>query len=159
LICLNTVKKTRILPALFILIVFCGCNLPKSTSIYPTVFSAIEGSWKLEDSETIESWEFRDSIFHGQSFKLENSDTVTFEKLRILRKENKIFYEATVFQQNNGKPISFELTVYSKNEMNFENKFHDFPKKMHYEFPDEQSMIVTVSNEEKKVIFNFKKIK
>jgi hypothetical protein len=77
----------------------------------------------------------------------------------FLRKENKIFYEATVFQQNNGKPISFELTAYSKNEMNFENKFHDFPKKMHYEFPDEQSMIVTVSNEEKKVIFNFKKIK
>lgn len=151
-------RKTYILPTFFIFILFSGCALQNTISNYPTVFSTIEGTWKLENSETIETWKFRDSIFYGQSFKLENSDTVTFEKLRILRKENQIFYEATVFQQNNGKPISFELTKHGRNEINFENKLHDFPKTINYQFTDEQSMIVTVSNEDKMVTFKFRKL-
>ncbi len=126
---------------------------------YPKPFFKFVGTWKLEESSTFEIWNFRDSLFLGKAIKAENTDTILLEKLRILKVENDFFYEATVPDQNEGQPVKFKLIQQNTNQFVFENKKHDFPKKIIYDFPDESSIIVTILGNDKTVIFKYLKIK
>lgn len=103
------------------------------------------GTWKIENKETYESWEkINDSKFEGESYKIIQGQKQTIETLSIKVKENKIIYEATVPNQNNGKAISFELNTTNKEIISFENLNHDFPKRIQYKVINDSKILVNV---------------
>lgn len=72
--------------------------------------------------------------------------------------ENKVIYEATVPDQNEGKAIPFTLNNDIKEYLSFENIEHDFPKKIQYKRINEDEIEVTVLGDEGKG-FTYKQLK
>ena len=91
------------------------------------------GTWKIENKQTFETWnKVSETEFTGKSYKLINGEKKVTETLSIKIIDEKIIYEATVPNQNEGKTIPFELIKSDDHFISFENPEHDFPKKIQY---------------------------
>ncbi len=109
------------------------------------------GTWKMENKNTYESWQkVSDTEYKGKSYKLHEGQMQVSEFLTIKISDDKIIYEATVPNQNDGKTIPFELNMSTKDWISFENPNHDFPKKIQYKIIDDTKVQVNVSGEDDK---------
>jgi hypothetical protein len=122
----------------------------------------IIGKWQQDGDKNIttETWtklssNTYDGIAQARSKK---DDKITFvETLRLVEMSDDVFYLAKV--SHNEFPISFKLTQCSDSTAIFENKIHDFPKKIFYRLSDKgQKLDVTVSNEERQFTVNLRKL-
>jgi len=152
-------KQLKLTMLIFLSVIITSCAFEPNTINYPKEIHEIVGIWKLENSQNFEIWHFNDSFFIGRVIKIEKTDTTVLENLRIFNNKTDIFYEATVLAQNNGLPVKFKLIRLEQNKFTFENKKHDFPKKIIYTFPDQKSLKVNVSGNDKKITFRFQKLK
>jgi hypothetical protein len=94
----------------------------------------IADSWIISsgDAVTHEHWtKVSDTLFEGGSETIKNGDTIFSEKLKIIVKDNDIFYVADV--KHNPAPVYFKLVYSDSNKAVFENPEHDFPQKITYE--------------------------
>ncbi len=108
----------------------------------------LEGTWKVEGKEQYEIWEIDDNGLSGCMYIITPSGKEKQEILTIKTIENQIVYEATVPDQNEGKTIRFTLNREIKNYFSFENSEHDFPKKIQYEYLNENKLVVRVMGDE-----------
>ena len=98
----------------------------------------------------------------GKGYQVAGTDTTVLENLRLFVDKGKITYEATLPDQNGGKPVRFPLLKHSsdKPEYFFENQAHDFPQRIIYEFIGQDSLHVrAVDLEGKGLDFGFLKVK
>ncbi len=116
------------------------------------------GTWKVEGRETYERWEVSGESLVGRGYKIKDGAEKLSENLEIKCIEGKIYYLATVPDQNDGKTVRFALTSSSESEFTFENPEHDFPKKLIYKKNSPTEMFVQVLGEGGKG-FSFKMIK
>ena len=118
-------------------------------------FSQIQwlaGNWQniTDSTQFYENWEkINDSLFSGEAFVIANNDTVFSEKISIEKNGENIFYNATVSDQNDGKTISFKLVSFSKSQIVFENKEHDFPSKIFYKEVSDDLLSVKIEGKQK----------
>ena len=119
----------------------------------------IIGTWKMEGKEQYENWELSNNKeLIGYSYKFKDSQKIITETLSIKILENKIIFEATVPDQNEGKTIPFTLNNEIKDYLSFENIDHDFPKKIQYKRINENEIEVTVLGDEGEG-FSYKQLK
>ena len=85
---------------------------------------------------------------------MRGSDTLFVEKLRILIRENNVYYVADV--PENQKLVYFKLTEISDKGFVCENPDHDFPKKVTYQLEGNQ-LKATISGDGKSVDYVFEK--
>lgn len=107
----------------------------------------LAGSWKniSENSTLIENWtKINDSLYSGNSFVIENKDTVFSEKISLQLIGADLFYIPAVADQNNGQPVSFKLISDGNEEFIFENKEHDFPQQIVYKNPRPDSLYARI---------------
>lgn len=78
-----------------------------------------------------ERWVKTAEGFQGWGVNLNGADTTFVEKLRIVTKDNKLYYVADVPQ--NKELTYFLMTEVSANSFTCENPQHDFPKKIVYQ--------------------------
>lgn len=116
------------------------------------------GTWKMEGKEVYESWKKITNKLQGQSYQIKNGQKHVTEKLEIKLKDKVIIYTATVFDQNEGRAIPFELKSLKKELFSFENLQHDFPKKIQYKIINKNELFVSVLGENDSG-FSFKLIK
>lgn len=147
------VPKFYIVALLIVVVLACTNNKDIGT------FRIFEGSWQVENTNTFERWENQGSFYSGHVLKIENTDTVLLEYLRIFEENAAIYYEATVPSQNNGKPVRFKLTQQTSIEFQFENKEHDFPQKITYSFQNKNKLKAIISGGNKQASINYQKIK
>ena len=97
-------------------------------------FAWLIGSWKLKDKNVFEVWQKKtgSNTLQGKSYKIVGSDTVTLEKIQLVKKDQSFFYVADA--AGNQKPIEFKITSYSKHSFVAENPDHDFPKLIRYKY-------------------------
>lgn len=122
----------------------------------------ILGKWKVSSSKRLqfEEWQKVSSIkYEGVSYKINDSDTIVSEKILLIIEDGNIFYIPTVFDQNNAQPIKFKLTQLKKGYVSFENKEHDFPKKIEYFLESKRKIKAKVSNESFSIDFHLSKQK
>lgn len=121
----------------------------------------LPGLWKIDNADYYEEWEKAEEIYAGRSFSIEGNDTVVQELIKIYYEDGKIIYEPTVFGQNDGNPIKFELISADSSTFTFENQLHDFPQQITYSFILETQMEAkirgVVNGNEESVLFNFTK--
>lgn len=159
----NISKKFYRIPLLifvagfFVLVSF---STPKHKNL--NKLSWILGKWKSESSENLqfEEWnKISKNKYEGISYKIINSDTLVSERLVLMVEEGDIFYIPTVFDQNNNQPIKFKLSTLKNKYASFENKEHDFPKKIEYLLESRKKIKASVSNESFSMDFHLSKQK
>ncbi|MGY0037351.1 DUF6265 family protein [Pedobacter sp. NJ-S-72] len=94
------------------------------------------GNWNRTDVKpgktATESWvKVAAYEFKGTGVVVKGKDTVFVEKLRLIVKDNDIFYVVDV-KENKGL-VYFKLTTISSSGFVCENTEHDFPKKIEYQ--------------------------
>ena len=90
----------------------------------------------------------------GRGISLKGTDTTFVEKLRIVVKDNKLFYVSDV-PENKGE-VWFGFTVLTENGFVCEDPKHDFPKKISYTLSGGE-LTAVVSGDGKMIDFVFKR--
>jgi hypothetical protein len=106
------------------------------------------GSWTGEIKESIfsETWmKVNDSLFSGQSYFINGSDTLSRETISLLQQDTSVFYIPLVEGQNDNKPVYFKLVFLDSTNAVFENPIHDFPQKIAYQYRNGDSLIAAIS--------------
>ena len=112
------------------------------------------GTWKMEGKDLYEVWEKNENNeFTGYSYELQKNKKTITETLSLKRIDDRIVYEATVSNQNEGKTIQFVLNTEVKTYFSFENDQHDFPKKIQYKKISNDEIQVRVLGDEGKGFF------
>ena len=131
-----------------------------------SIFNWLSGTWehKGDKSITIEKWEkISPSTFEGKNYvrKINDQEPNFSESLRILNMKGEVFYLAKV--DHNEMPVPFRLISRSVDKFIFENKNHDFPKRITYTFYSPDSLTVNVrgieNNNSKEFFLSFGRIK
>ena len=122
---------------LFILIA-CQSKQNKQPKLLTADFNWLCGNWiNNQDSTALyfENWiENESGNFEGTSYVIAKQDTVFFEKIQLFTSDTGIYYAVSVRNQNDANAIHFKLISCSNNIYSFENKKHDFPQQINYQF-------------------------
>ena len=118
----------------------------------------IEGTWIRSNNKAGQSGQERwvkssPSEFRGYSFTMKGSDTLFVEQIKILIKDDEIYYVADVPENN--KPVYFKFTEVTEIGFVCENPEHDFPKKIAYEYKD-KTLKASISGNGKAMDYYFK---
>ncbi len=107
------------------------------------------GSWQRETPRgTIyESWLAQGDLeLLGKSFTVRpGGDTVLFETIQLVQRQDSVWYIPTVANQNAGFPVSFVLTSDQDDMWVFENRRHDFPQVISYRRIGHDSLVAEIS--------------
>jgi len=109
------------------------------------------GTWKIESKNQYETW-VKDSSNEliGQSYEINGNQKVILETIAIRMIDNKMIYEATVPDQNEGQTIQFASNPEIESYFSFENLNHDFPKQIQYtKISDDEIMISVLGDDGK----------
>jgi len=119
------------------------------------------GKWKSVNAKTgntsYESWtKVSDGEWQGAGFRLSRSgtDTLFQEKLKIVTKDNTLYYVADV--KENAAPVYFKFTAISEQGFTCENPDHDFPKKISYQL-NGKKLKATISGNGKEFSYYFER--
>jgi hypothetical protein len=107
----------------------------------------MEGNWRmLNKTDTVkECWTVKsDSLLEGKTFLLQGNDTTIFETIRLVARNEGIFFIPTVMDQNEGQAISFRFIGDSAGVFIFENVKHDYPQRVIYKPLAENKMYAAV---------------
>jgi hypothetical protein len=129
---------------ILILLFFGLCFFEKETQAQASVSTGREqlakinwllGEWTRTNVKpgrtAFEKWEQKsDTEFSGVGITMREKDTAFVEKLKIVVKDNELFYVADV--PGNKQPIYFKITTLSDAGFVCENPAHDFPKMIAY---------------------------
>ena len=103
------------------------------------------GTWKREGKEQYEVWEkAKNGGLIGHSYVIRDNKRSITETLAIKEVGGLLVFEATVPDQNSGSTVQFLLNPKADSILSFENKNHDFPKKIQYQKLDSHQLKITV---------------
>ena len=143
-------KNSHWLSVLFLLILFSSAGSCRKQFLTRHM-EILPGTWKVEDKETYEEWTTGGKyILKGRSYKIADGREQVIETLSVSVRDNKVIYEATVPNQNEGRTIPFTLNPQVKDRLSFENPDHDFPKKVQYTVVTKDKLWVQVEGTEGK---------
>lgn len=149
----------RLSLAVVLLLFMFVCTAPAQVQMsIETVREFFNGTWQVDGKQTFEQWETCGDSFTGRGYRKTDDGEKTTETLEIRLIDGKIYYLATVPDQNDGQTVRFELTEFSDDQYTFENPLHDFPKKIIYKKEGPGILLVTVLGEGEKG-FSFKMIR
>ncbi|MDP2160700.1 MAG: DUF6265 family protein [Flavobacterium sp.] len=145
-----------------LLLLICSISCQQNAATYAELEKAnwFLGKWENTTPEGTFSEEWKtenDSLMLGKSFFIKENDTLFSETVRLVQRENDLFYIVTVPNQNEAKPVAFKLTSSTADYLVFENPTHDFPKKITYKLVTKDSLYAEISGDGKSQGFPFKK--
>lgn len=120
------------------------------------------GEWGNENGEEImkELWKKEnDSTFTGFAYTKVAQDTVFAETLKIQHLDEAILLTVVAYNQNDDVPVTFRMITLEDGKIVFENKAHDFPQRIAYTNPQQDSIHAwiegTVKGELQKIDFYY----
>lgn len=128
---------------LLLTIIVSACRQDASMPLY------LQGKWKVQDQNTYEEWQIEnDTLMTGKGFKIIDGTEIIKEILSIKYSNKTLIYSATVPDQNEGQTIQFKNQNSNPDNLIFENKNHDFPKKITYTKTSQESMTVNIQGDD-----------
>ena len=102
------------------------------------LFNWLAGEWVNDtDSNAIfhENWsKVSDQKYMANSYILKLQDTIFFETIDLEINDTATFYKVSVKNQNGAEAVSFRLVSNENDTYVFENKQHDFPQRIIYQY-------------------------
>lgn len=119
----------------------------------------LKGNWvrmNVKPGRTAsETWkQISATEWEGLGTTLNGRDTVFIEKLKLLVRDDTIYYVADIAE--NSEPVYFKLTMLTADSFVCENPQHDFPKKIAYR-REGRGMKATVSGNGKSIDYLFER--
>lgn len=146
-----------------LLVFACSPREVKESSSFDNFFERLIGEWKQEKDNTIEKWEKDGALFKATVYRPFGKESLVSERIRLIERNGEIFYEATVRGQNNEQPVPFKLIESGKDKVVFENKAHDFPQTITYQFTSSDTIVATIegrlNGKTEKFRFNYSRLK
>ncbi len=142
--------KRIICVILFYALLLTGCNQGKKDP-HETVsrLKWLTGNWAMKtgDGTITEQWKpVNDSLMEGSSDFIKGDSVIPFEKIRLFRRNNTFYYEATAAGKNDERPVEFKLTLFSDTGFVAENPAHDFPKRIVYKLKSISSLYAYIDD-------------
>ncbi len=114
-----------------------GCSKSVTTSNKPIdKMQWLIGTWKMQEKNGVstEIWKRKnDSIYTAvSSMPNEIGKVVPFENIELIYENKRYFYFVTTANQNDAKPVRFEIAKITRNSFVAENLKHDFPRRITY---------------------------
>lgn len=110
--------------------------------------SWILGSWVLQTPKGLitENWEPSETEgFKAIStFAPTDGGPFVVEQIRLVSKNDTIWYIATVPNQNDGEEVLFRASEISDHKLAFENPEHDFPQRIVYERTSDTTVLAYI---------------
>jgi len=105
----------------------------------------IEGNWESYKGVGFnENWRLaNDSLFEGEGFSMNETDTVFFENLRIYKKSGSVFYSVGLTE---GENVDFLLTNTSSTSWEFRNPKNEFPSIIKYHLENDSLLSISIAN-------------
>ncbi|MFZ1805578.1 MAG: DUF6265 family protein [Cyclobacteriaceae bacterium] len=152
------INQFRVLSFLF-LITGVACSSTESNQNDLEKISWLKGHWERinikEGRSAHERWEVvNDQELKGWGVSFRGMDTSFMEVLRIVEKDDTLYYVADV--PENPDPVFFKFTSLTENGFICENQEHDFPKKIEYQLQGDTLKAIT-SADGKELVFEFVK--
>ncbi len=108
------------------------------------------------DQQSYESWsQINDSTLAAYSHTIVFNDTVFEENMVVQQQYNEVVLIVSVPNQNEEKPVTFNLLPVENKVFSFVNEQHDFPNKISYTNPVKDSIHAWVEGQ---IDSNYKKI-
>lgn len=122
-------------------------------------FEWLTGRWNRTNVKPgrsgVEEWKkSSDSELTGSGILMNGKDTVVIEKIKIVVKDDNIYYVADVSE--NKDLVYFKFSTITKNSFVCENPDHDFPKRISYTY-DGKVLKATISGNGKSIDYLFEK--
>jgi len=119
----------------------------------------LEGEWSRTNQKPgrsgLEQWIISsETEMRGKGITMKGKDTAFVEKLKLVVKDNHIYYVADV--PENKDPVLYKLTRITDDEFTCENPDHDFPKMIVYK-KDGSKLKATISGNGKAIEYLFQK--
>jgi len=119
----------------------------------------LEGTWirtNVKPGRTPhEKWQKISSTeWQGLGVNMKGSDTAFVEKLKVVIKDDNIYYVADIVE--NKEPVYFKFTAITDHGFVCENPQHDFPKKISYQ-KEGNRIKATISGDGKSIDYLFEK--
>lgn len=126
----------------------------------------LEGTWQrmhVKDLQ-LEEWKTIDSVtMEGRMYKVQGSDTLIMENIRLAEEDGILIYQASPQKQGEQGRVSFRLTKKEHNTYVFENPEHDFPRRIIYQFTATDALHAWIDDgteqQTNRIHFYFKKIR
>lgn len=154
-----------VIPNLFLTSYIESANKGKETKVEETIvienFDWLLGEWKRKNEdagkETFEVWtKINNSEYYGVGFTLQNNDTLSQEKIRLVESNGK--WNLEVQSPNDSIPTKFIMTSNGHQEFICENKLLDFPKMIKY-WKKGNEINAIVSGDNMEILFEFERIR
>jgi hypothetical protein len=110
----------------------------------------LEGTWTNinDESRSYEKWtKINDSSLSAFNYVMVANDTVFVEVVNLQERLNEVFFTVKVPEQNDSEAVTFKLIPSEKGVFTFENKEHDFPKRITYSNPVKDSIHAWIEGE------------
>jgi hypothetical protein len=135
------------------------------TSLSDFIF--LKGSWTMNTAKgrIVESWKMsKDSGMDGISFSISNTgDSTLLETIKLYESDGSIYYEPTGNGAGNNSTVSFKLISSENGIFVFENRNHDFPQRISYQFQSANNVLAwiegTVNGKFRKIEFPYSREK
>ncbi len=146
-------KKFLLLPFTALVLTACAKKEDKTDESIPEYALKLQkaewllGNWgnTTPEGRLVENWRKVNEVqFNGESYFIVKNDTVFAETVVLNQYDDKVAYTVTVPNQNDAKPVRFDLTSITDNEMVFENPEHDFPNKIVYTQVKPDSLVAII---------------
>jgi len=155
-------KKFLILLAIFIAFQK-GANAQKVT--LKSLSYLLVGNWETNtpNGRITESWKIHGDSLMGESYRYNLAGARTLTETVVIKKIAKVLhYCVTGHEKNNAGTTNFKLlSTGGKKTFIFENKAHDFPQKIVYQFKSFKSLLAwiegDIEGQMKKIAFHYQK--
>lgn len=139
-------KSTGLILSGILLIALCSWNIAAEKHVKNAEW--LIGTWvnKSKTGNVYETWnKAGDNKLAGKSYVVSRKDTMVFETIDLIQKQDSFLYIPTVKQQNGGLPVRFHATLITDTKMVFENAKHDFPQVISYTRINNDSLLAEIS--------------
>jgi Domain of unknown function (DUF6265) len=103
----------------------------------------LEGTWirEKDNNRLYEQWQKKSAgEMVGRSYTINKTDTVLVETMLLQHQNQKIVFTATDVMQPQQGATTFTLNKVERNSFFFENRQHDYPKRVVYELVSKDSL-------------------
>jgi hypothetical protein len=106
----------------------------------------IAGEWQsYKGVKFNENWRFvNQNVIEGEGFSMNGIDTAFFEKLKIERVGDSIYYKVLLKDTRNS--VDFLLTEATRNSWTFVNPSNDYPAIINYLIENDTVLTITTTN-------------
>lgn len=127
----------------------CSSSRTKKQKADLNAYQWLLGKWEMTSGEGLltEEWkQVDDSTFAATSSLIDSSGQTLFsETIELNIRDGITCYVPTVPDQNEGKPVYFQITGSNENSFIAENVMHDFPQQIVYELKANGELIAKVA--------------